>query len=657
MKFGQVILGAGNYFNVPVRDWLAQQGFTNVSWDNKNKVVLVNGKPFLYMTDPNTGAPLFIIKDGRAYSNTQVLMNAIKQNLLNNPTPAKPQPGINPPKSPFGQAVAESANPFASGPSNEPGAGPGTEDLTTAQSAQPIAEAQQNGTIPITGSQYQEPASTVQAQDVGVNTWGPDNTFNLQERINENTLKAQADSYEKLLQQLQQPNPIAQKINELWGMRLQNALDDLQTQFNTQKQALEAQKGYVKAQHEGEIQAIDRAIQKARQRSKEDMNARGLYFSGLLTKALNSIEEAGLSEKAKALARETAALDDIAGKIAVLTSNYAISKNKVQNLVNAEKALQLLKVAEQDQQKKDQINAALAGIDAQLNALKVSRADREKLWNLQQKQAQQEAEQKQAQQDFENWLATQKLNLQYQNADLNTRKEMFNEWLNTQNLSLKQKEQALNEWYKEQLIKNAQQQESDTMKRFYDTLNYNYQRLNADQAYRQARLALQQQGIADVPTALGDIFAQGYKGLSTYLSKYQQIAQDGELNDAVKQAANNTITLLSTAQKVADETRTTDNPQKIGEDLGLFIRQLDPASATTFVDKFIGNPYVKAVGHLLIVANGDGGTAMAIYKKERENFIKQYGLNPEQADDFILTALKAVPLPVLSYGDESIGGG
>lgn len=651
---------------VPVRTWLLQNGISNIGWDNSTKTILINGKPFMSL---NSG--LFKIKNSRAYADINDLTNALKnffvQNQLKEPTTFGKVINVQTP----GQGGASLAfadlnkykpnattntttdNPYLS-PTNEPGAGPGTEDVTSAQSSQPIAEAQQSGELPVYQNENTETPQAVGATDVG-QTQSP---FDLQESINEKTLQSQLNSYDSILNSLKQPSPLMDKINEIWNMKLKAALDSLQQKYNTQLAALKGEKAKVLAAHKGEIEEIDKAIQAARKRSAEDMNARGLYFSGLLTKALNSIEEKGLSLKAQALAKKTAELDSIAAQVAALTSNYALAKDQATNLALTNKALEEMKLLEKNQDKIDQINMLQAGIQAQLNALKATAPERKKLYNIEQQQLQQQELQKQKQQEFENWLKVKGLELKYQNADLDNRKQLFNEWLQTQNLSLDKQKELANEWYKEQLV-NLQkgqldlsaQKEKDLMQRFYDDLAYKYKNMDLNNAYRQASLALKQaaqKGLVSPDLASGwqDLYKMGPVKIQDYIMKLEKeknainnqatMYNNGELTPEQQKlldSINDAESIAYAISNLANSTRdiTPDNVYKARNAIMLIAPKIKFADAPTFIQKYIADPVARVAAWVMISAHGDQNQVNEIMKAHRQNILgllQQYGADP-----------------------------
>ena len=614
---------------VPVRTWLVKNGIDNVGWDNNSKTILINGKPFLSLA-----SGLFTIKNSRSYADPSVLSNALKNFFLQN-SQKKPAP--------IGQILSPA---WATQPTNESGAGPGTEDLTKVQSAEPIAEAQKSGTISINrNSPYYEPASQVGAINVGENNLPnltQESPFKLQEAVQEKTLQSQLDTYQNIINSLKQPSPLTAKINELWDAKLKAALDSLEQKYNTQMAALKGQKAQVLAAHKGEIEEIDKAIKAARQRSKEDMNARGLYFSGLLTKALNSVEEKGLSLKAQALAKKTAELDNIAAQVAALTANYAIAKDEATNLALTNKALEEMKLLEKNQDKIDQIKMIQAGIQSQLNALKATAPEREQLYNIQQEQAQREAEMKQKQQDFENWLKVKGLELKYQNADLDNRKQLFNEWLRTQNLNLNKQKELANEWYKEQLINLSAQKEKDALDMFNREMQYKWASLDLKSAYRQAS---QQAGI--VGSSWQDLYKMGPVKLSDYINKIQgriddlkkqeEYAYDDAQKKELQQKEQSLQELLAfpaVIQKLQNVTKhiTSDNLYEARELLTSLAPKIAPEDAETFINNNIADPIARIAAWIMITgAHSNHNLTEIVSDPEVLNGLaQQYGVNLDE---------------------------
>ena len=516
------------------------------------------------------------------------------------------------------------------------------------QSAEPIAEAQKSGTIPINrNNPYYEPASQVGAIDVGENNLPnltQESPFKLQEAVQEKTLQSQLNTYQNIINSLKQPSPLTAKINELWDAKLKAALDSLEQKYNMQMAALKGQKAQVLAAHKGEIEEIDKAIKAARQRSKEDMNARGLYFSGLLTKALNSVEEKGLSLKAQALAKKTAELDSIAAQVAALTANYAIAKDEATNLALTNKALEQMKLLEKNQDKIDQINMIQAGIQSQLNALKATAPEREQLYNIQQEQAQNEAEAQQRQQDFENWLKLKGLELQYDKADLDKRKQLFNEYLQTTNLSLKEREIASNEWYKKQLIKNAIQKEKDALDMFNQEMRYKWANLDLKSAYQQAKQQASQQSGIDITSGWQDLYKMGPVKLSDYINKIQDKIDDLKkqeeyaYDDAQKkdlqqkeQSLQELLAFPAVIQKLQNVTKhiTPDNLYEARELLTSLAPKIAPEDAETFINNNIADPIARIAAWIMITgAHSNHNLAEIVSDPEVLNGLaQQYGIN------------------------------
>jgi len=481
---------------ISVRNWLVKNGINrnDIGWDNNTKTVTIKGEPFLSL---NSGAMSII--NGVSYSNPVTLSNALKnyfqrqtgqpqnnysfldpeamkaylakkKQLLN---PAQPQSTI--PEQPSIQSTqpattqGTSAQPPAweTTINNEPGAGPGTEDLTTAMSGEPIKKALENGTIKpvsledVVGNQDLSKLSDTQLSDI----------------VTKATLNSQLKTYEDYLKTLSQPSPLTDKVNEILDANQKAALDSLQKAYNTQKAALQSQYGKVNAAYKGELEGIQNAIRQARMRTKADMNARGLFFSGVLSRSLNAVEEKGLSLTAKALAQKTADLNAISAKIATLTSNYALSKDEVINTMIAKKGAEQLKILENNEAEKKKIGLVIAGLNAQLNALNVSQPAREEIQKRLDEQAKAKAKQEQEQEAFNRYITLSKLGMQQEEVKQNwakinneiarigltqdQMKEKANEFYTNlgekarefnATLGFKQDELALDKWYKENTL-------------------------------------------------------------------------------------------------------------------------------------------------------------------------------------------------------------
>ena len=294
-----------------VRDFLNSKKLPNgepleISYDNKTRTVLVNGKTFL------TPDQFIIGKDQRAMSNSDILDKAYTDYLASNFQVAIPEP--------------------------------------------PTTTTTETPTVPTTETTLPDFSKMTPTE---LNDW-----------ITGKGYEGELDYYTKTLDMLnQKDNAMTQRINDLWDPYIKSATDSLDAAYNVQKSALESQTGGIKSNAAANIADIERAIMSSRARTKEDMNARGLLFSGLLTRALTEVEATGVSEKAKVYAQETSDLNKIAAQIAVLTANLPIEKNNLSQQLTFQKGLQLFNLLSANDVEKDKVNLAMAQTETNIKNL------------------------------------------------------------------------------------------------------------------------------------------------------------------------------------------------------------------------------------------------------------------------------------------------
>ena len=325
-----------------VRDFLNSKKLPNgepleISYDNKTRTVLVNGKTFL------TPDQFIIGKDQKAMSNSDILDKAYTDYLASN----------------F-QTLRET----------------------------PIEKKEE---VSITGTTLPDFSKMTATE---LNDW-----------ITGKGYAGELDYYTKTLDMLnQKDNAITQRINDLWNPYIESAISNLDTAYKVQKSALESQTGRIKSTAAANIADIERAIMSSRARTKEDMNARGLLFSGLLTRALSEVEATGVSEKAKVYAQETSDLNKIAAQIAVLTANLPIEKNNLSQQLTFQKGLQLFNLLSANDVEKDKVNLAIAQTETNIKNLQETAGARGEIATREEKAALADAKAKADQQNFENSL-------------------------------------------------------------------------------------------------------------------------------------------------------------------------------------------------------------------------------------------------------------
>lgn len=625
-------------YDVNVRDWLSEKfGNDAIGWDNETKTILLNNKPFMTLQDK-----LFDIIEGHSYSNEGFLNNALRDFFAKTQSPEVEQPG------------------WMTAPSGEPGAGPGTEDLTTAMSGEPIAEAFSSGVLQPAGTEVGGEATNTEVEQMS--------DFELNEIILSETLKGKIKGFTDILNTLSGTSPLIRKANEIWDAKLAAALGSLEVMFNTMKTALENQKGAVKAQHAGEMEALDKAIIAARKRSSEDMNARGLYFSGLLTTALNTVEEAGLVVKAKALAMESAAMDAIAANIATLTANYAIEKNSAINTVIAEKALVEYAIMEKDQDKRDQINLAIMALQNQLDVLGITEEARGEIYNRAAENARIAAEREEEDRQIKNRKTLAEIFAVFDASDqdwykIDEQKIQFNK-----NFDLELDKLGLNE---AKFLQAAYE--------FGETLKLNRDKFNFDKWYKSNLLALKNYENEHGPgsatggvSGLNDLYSMGATQLTSYIGKLQSMKSPVEVKNGVEVPIDSRERLgedlsqyMQFPNAVEGQRETLENMERIATmllgiyqdtnlsssvDFSSFISKIqvlggfvEEADANLIIDNYIEDPSGKVIAEIMFAAKGDWEVAKQILIEEKENLLQRmrdYGIkNPETFFNNIETIL------------------
>jgi hypothetical protein len=231
--------------------------------------------------------------------------------------------------------------------------------------------------------------------------------------------EGQKDFYNDMLKVLNDKESIiSQRVNDLWNPYIESATKSLDAAYNVKMSALESQRGQVSANYAGAIQGIEKAIMSSRARTKEDMNARGLLFSGLLTRALSQVEAIGVEKKAEIYAKEAADLNTIASQLAVLTANLPIEKDALSQQLLFQKASQLFNLLSANDTQKDTVSQALAQVELNIKSLEKTAGARGEIATREAMAAQIEAQNKAAQQEFENSIKTGNLLISQGNLSL-----------------------------------------------------------------------------------------------------------------------------------------------------------------------------------------------------------------------------------------------
>ena len=580
-------------YNVGIRsyiDSLKQSGKipsgVSLTWD-KDKGVMLGGQVLVPREE-------LVIKDGHAYTTQEVIKKALSNFI----------------KSQLGTPD------WATQPNNEPGAGPGTEDQTTAQSGAPIKKALDNGTITPDLSKM---------SDV-------DLTYNMQKL----TLNGQLKTYQDALKLVgDNESAMAQKITEVFNNLTQSALSGLEQTYNANKTALESEKGQVAAHYAGANQEIEDAIKTAKSRSKEEMAARGVYFSGLLTKATNTIEAKGIEEKAKVAAAKAADLNKIAAQIAVLTSNYNLGKNQIKNMYAAKKGLMLLDLMQKSNAQKQQIQLAMAGIQNQIDTLTKQKPYLEELGKRQEQAAQQQAQLEQEKYNNE-------MNLKYDQEKLAWAKFLSKQNLDVAKLNLQQ----------EQFAKTL----AEKQKEFGANYNLAAAKFNFDQWYKSALLGLkqmaangsgQQKAAANdvMNTKLTDLINMNPSQLAKFIKSIESLkVKDGGifadsnakpyLPDNLKPLENMENFAVTLAKLTTDAGDLSDPKKKalFINDLKALAPSLQGQDIDNVISNYVQDPVAKIFAAIVLAAKGDMSKTYNIYMNNLDNFnavMDKLGINDE----------------------------
>jgi hypothetical protein len=168
------------------------------------------------------------------------------------------------------------------------------------------------------------------------------------------------------------PNSLISQIHNTYSQLIKDSLATMDNALTKATQALEATKGNYDSYEQAAYQEIDKNVQAAKDASETDMAARGIYFSGLTTRAMNNIEAQGVSEKNKVNMQVLQYKAQIDSQIAIMTANNAMSESQLQNEMMAREALDKLQLIETDKNKIDAINQQKAMLDSQIEVDKLN---------------------------------------------------------------------------------------------------------------------------------------------------------------------------------------------------------------------------------------------------------------------------------------------
>jgi hypothetical protein len=228
--------------------------------------------------------------------------------------------------------------------------------------------------------------------------------------MEQNKADIMGKSYDQLISDIQSgENDMLNKIDATYKNLIDTSISSIEKALGEATSAIAATKGAYDEYAQQAYQEIDKNVNAAKTASKEDMAARGIYFSGLTTRALNSIEAQGISEKNKVNMEVIKYKASIDAQIAVLTANTKMSESQLTNELNASAALARLQLIEKDQDTIDAIKQEKLALDTQLQIDQVNLPMANEL-----QRRQDEITNEQQAMDFFNKVYMPYLTLQYQ---------------------------------------------------------------------------------------------------------------------------------------------------------------------------------------------------------------------------------------------------
>jgi|GEM_PF-3745448 len=234
------------------------------------------------------------------------------------------------------------------------------------------------------------------------------NELQLQEKINQAGVMEK--TYQQILKDLDDGNDdLLNKIHDIYKGLIEQSVNSLEKSLAEAKQAFAGLGDKYDEYQKTAYEEIDKSVEAAKARSKEEMAARGIYFSGLTTRALNQLEAQGISEKNKVKMQILQWKAQIDAQIAILTANTKMSEAQLTNELLAREALEKLRLLEKNQDKKDAIQQQIRLLDAQIEIDKLNLPLEEEL-----NRRQQEIQNQQQAMDFFNKVYYPMLKLKYQ---------------------------------------------------------------------------------------------------------------------------------------------------------------------------------------------------------------------------------------------------
>ena len=189
-----------------------------------------------------------------------------------------------------------------------------------------------------------------------------ENQLNAEETKARNDLLAQQAQYQSLLGN-NWVNGVLTQLGQLQAA----SIDSVNQMAELAKQSVTAQasasRTQVNADYIGVIDEIKQAANEARQMKNEDLNARGMYFSSVLTDALDKISVSEIQTIGKTEGQRVAKLAQIATNLVTATANIDIDTIKSNANITTQYGLQKLALISQDAKDKAGYESILAGLE------------------------------------------------------------------------------------------------------------------------------------------------------------------------------------------------------------------------------------------------------------------------------------------------------
>ena len=339
----------------------------------------------------------------------------------------------------------------------------------------------------------------------------------LQEQINQAGVMNK--TYDQLIQDIQSgENDLLNQLHDTYKGLIDQSIQTMEKALSEATSAIAATKGAYDEYEQTAYQEIDKNVEAAKSKSKEEMAARGIYFSGLTTRALNNIEAQGISEKNKVHMQVLQYKAQIDAQIAILTANTKMSEAQLSNELAAREALDKLQLIEKDKDKIDAINQEKALLDAQIEVDKLNLPLENELYRRQQEiQSQKDA------MDFMEKIYIPMLKLQYE--DEWKKEDADLAYMKYQQSLVSFFEDTQEFWAKLGLDKE----------KFLQTFQWDKEKFAQEMGFKETELAASKssQSTADVPTWLQQYipYIQNPSKLQQEIEKQQEDYKNGYITE------------------------------------------------------------------------------------------------------------------------------